>query len=169
MKSYIVDRSGSTPQLNEMPTNVEKIYPTKADAEAALANGDIADGEFVSTVDTVETDTASKDYIRKQNLLAGWETITLSTTASVMDYDGFINVIHKSSASSGTETSGYTTVTINGTEVFTGVVGAQGWASANITQIIPVNKGDEVVLQYTRGSVTCLGNFYKLRDYSDRS
>ena len=59
MKSYIVDRSGLTPQLNEMPTNVEKIYPTKADAEAALANGDIADGEFVSTVDTV-ADTGDK-------------------------------------------------------------------------------------------------------------
>jgi len=59
MKSYIVDRSSSTPQLNEMPTNVEKIYPTKEDAEAALANGDIADGEFVSTVDTV-TDTGDK-------------------------------------------------------------------------------------------------------------
>lgn len=59
MKSYIVDRSGSTPQLNEMPTNVEKIYPTKADADAALANGDIADGEFVSTVDTV-TETGDK-------------------------------------------------------------------------------------------------------------
>lgn len=59
MKSYIVDRSGLTPQLNEMPTNVEKIYPTKEAAEAALANGDIADGEFVSTVDTV-TDTGDK-------------------------------------------------------------------------------------------------------------
>lgn len=59
MKSYIVDRSGLTPHLNEMPTNVEKIYPTKADAEAALANGDIADGEFVSTVDTV-ADTGDK-------------------------------------------------------------------------------------------------------------
>lgn len=59
MKSYIVDRSSSTPHLNEMPTNVEKIYPTKADAEAALANGDIADGEFVSTVDTV-ADTGDK-------------------------------------------------------------------------------------------------------------
>lgn len=59
MKSYIVDRSSSTPHLNEMPTNVEKIYQTKEAAEAALANGDIADGEFVSTVDTVE-DTGDK-------------------------------------------------------------------------------------------------------------
>lgn len=59
MKSYIVDRSSSTPQLNEMPTNVEKIYQTKEAAETALANGDIADGEFVSTVDTV-TDVGDK-------------------------------------------------------------------------------------------------------------
>ena len=65
MKSYIVDRSSSTPQLSEMPTNVEKIYPTKEDAEAALANGDIADGEFVSTVDTVtdEGDKFDKSYL----------------------------------------------------------------------------------------------------------
>ena len=65
MKSYIVDRSSSTPQLNEMPTNVEKIYQTKEAAEAALANGDIADGEFVSTVDTVtdEGDKFDKSYL----------------------------------------------------------------------------------------------------------
>lgn len=65
MKSYIVDRSSSTPKLNEMPTNVEKIYPTKEAAETALANGDIADGEFVSTVDTVtdEGDKFDKSYL----------------------------------------------------------------------------------------------------------
>lgn len=65
MKSYIVDRSSSTPQLTEMPTNVEKIYQTKEAAETALANGDIADGEFVSTVDTVtdEGDKFDKSYL----------------------------------------------------------------------------------------------------------
>ena len=49
MKEYIVNRSGQTPALEEVPTEKEKVYADLASAEADIAN--IAENEFIDTLD----------------------------------------------------------------------------------------------------------------------
>lgn len=150
MKSYIVDRSGSTPQLNEMPTNVEKIYTTKEAAEAALANGDIADGEFVSTVDTVadEGDKFDKSYLSystEETLTGGtWidgkpiyrKVLTglsyrfeaSSWNATNIDMTGVDTLINIMAYNSGTfQTAYFTRVVSNKLQVYNSAEVAWGW------------------------------------------
>ena len=55
MKQLIVNRSGTTPVMEEVPTEKVKVYATEAAAIADLAN--IAEGEIVATSDESESDT----------------------------------------------------------------------------------------------------------------
>ena len=55
MKQLIVNRSGTTPVMEEVPTEKVKVYATEAAVIADLAN--IAEGEIVATSDKSESDT----------------------------------------------------------------------------------------------------------------
>ena len=55
MKQLIVNRSGTTPVMEEVPTEKVKVYATEAAVIADLAN--IAEGEIVATSDESESDT----------------------------------------------------------------------------------------------------------------
>lgn len=65
MKQLIVNRSGTTPVMEEVPTEKVKVYATEAAAIADLAN--IAEGEIVATNDPTESDTI---YNLKQRITA---------------------------------------------------------------------------------------------------
>ena len=106
------------------------------------------------------------EYVRNQNVLSEWETITLSTSSSdptIMHYDGFIAI--KDCYSGNT---GYTLVFIDGVNV---IQINQYGASGTIAQSpdgmsFPVKKGQSVYLNV--GSIQTAyryAAFYKLRDY----
>lgn len=156
MKSYIVDRSSSTPQLTEMPTNVEKIYQTKEAAETALANGDIADGEFVSTVDTVtdEGDKFDKSYLSysTEETLTGGTWIDGKPIYRVCQpVSGNVdpNVYRNIGASAPANMDKLITRRIDDTFVLANNVYWNGWYAACLQQsAIPV--GTYLILEYTK-------------------
>lgn len=101
------------------------------------------------------------EYIRNQNVLSEWETITIPTTAATaitMEYDGELYV------NMGTSAGSFGYIYINGTQFAIGEAPSGGGGN-NITFTILVKRGD-VIYQSRSGS--CKVAYYKLRDYTGR-
>lgn len=159
-RAYIVSRNGGT--VTKAPINDNKIpiYANKTAMEADASN--IPDGSIVFTKsDHDDVIDQMKEYIRNQNVLSDWETITLPTTAQTairMEYDGFIH-----NDSNNPNMSIYVSDD-NGTT----------WRSF-YTLLDAHNERDSIDAIVKYGDLvyaTHSGNyasFYKLRDYSDRT
>ena len=109
MKQFVLDRTGTNPVMDEVPTEKLPIYENESDLDADLSN--LEDGAIVATNgghdDVID---GMKTYIRNQNLLSnpkkcsyrdtyngttGISGMTGTNTEAdplVMPYDGFVNV-----------------------------------------------------------------------------
>lgn len=108
---------------------------------------------------------ALKEYVRNQNILSDWETITLSANSSSpteMPYDGILNIMW----GIVNVNNGYIrSVVVN--SVKTTIFGVSPSSTGtNPTIQITVKKGDLVYL--SDPSVTNNIRYYKLRDYTGR-
>lgn len=163
-KTYIVSRNGET--VTKAPINDNKIpiYANETALDADLAN--IPDNTLVATRgghdDVIDQ---MKDYIRKQNVLSAFESITISTDSNnptPVPYDGFILFQVTGNSREVAELSVY----VNGTLI--GMTRAASYASRDAEQciLLPVKKGDTV---YASPVVSASqARFYKDRDYTGR-
>ena len=132
-----------------------EVYPTLEDAEQDLPNLD--EGQFIATE---EGDNAVALYVKNQNILSDYESITIgktAETATTMQYDGYINIIANS--------AGTLNVYLNGeTLIYYRISGA---SYCDLPVMIAVKKGDVI---YTNNVTTSASKarFYKLRDYTGR-
>ena len=167
-KMFILDRSGVNPSMVETPKNSIPVYADKASAEADLTN--LSVGQIVATESTHEDDVADlKTYIKNQNVLSDWETVTLATVQSgtpqsptEMEYDGVLSV------SLYSVTLAPSNIYVNGTAIPAAGVNGSGVTTATE---IPVNKGDLVYVDNIYGQNTVRSSYvryYKLRDYTGR-
>lgn len=166
MKSFIIDRSGLNPVLK--PTNDRKVpvYDTLQDAEADLAN--LEENQIGFTNEMVVSDSV-KAYIRNQNLLSDWESITIpigAENAITMDYDGFIMAIY--SATGGSATVIYYVIDQDGN-----IARDTGHATYNTFSngaTLVFKKGDKIYKTASQASVQYAeeARYYKQRDYTGR-
>lgn len=165
MQSFILDRhtDPNNPTMKVTQDDKIPVYDSVADAQADLAN--IEEGAIVATKDTgAELDI--REYIRNQNILADWETITVSTDSAnptVIPYDGFLSLLVEGSNRTGSA------LYINGQHISNAYVVLDNVVGTfSETHSVPVAKGDLVYktgeLHLTRPWV----RYYKLRDYTGR-
>lgn len=158
-KTYYTSGTGAQQTLANAQDEKIPIYENEAALDADMSNLKV--GQIVGTKsghDDVIDD--MKAYIRNQNLLSDYESITISDDSNnptIMDYDGFICLTNQSGV------DGYGNFVINGVQWQTGGR-AQGWATATI----PIKKGDSVYRSTWTSSNDYYCLFYKLRDYSNR-
>lgn len=105
------------------------------------------------------------EYIRNQNVLSAWESITLpkqAASAITMRYDGILNTTFIVNAG-GSSCNFF--VNINGIVFWGG-----GSADTGDTVTVPFKKGDKVYHYSYSGQAICRSYvaYYKLRDYTGR-
>lgn len=109
---------------------------------------------------------ATKEYVRNQNILSDWETITLSTNSNnptIMQYDGEL-IITGNPTSSSTQTYLFLIQSNIGA-----VSGSQTTDGTVVCVSKTIKKGDALHLEGTNyGAITARARYYKLRDYSNR-
>lgn len=163
LKIVGVDHAG-----NPDPTTPEdnQIYATEEENQEILFTSDtVQSGDYNPvTSDAVAT------YVRNQNILSDWETITPTSSnpyTYTAPYDGIIAFDNHQWTS--TNNLGY--VLVNGVgcnnfgQIDGGTVVGQHFASMSVT----VKKGDVVTSTTNSTGWDWKARWYKLRDYSDRS
>lgn len=167
-KTFITSGTGASQTLDAIQNEKVPVYSTRAAAEADLAN--IEEGAIVATKDTGAEFPDIKEYIRNQNILDDWETITVSSDSSnptVMPYDGFLELCFQGEDLKGS------VIYVNGELisdfyiVFRGVSMGEGNTFA-VTHHIPVKKGDRIYKDGLLTMFTSNARYYKLRDYTGR-
>lgn len=107
-----------------------------------------------------------KTYIKNQNILSNFETITISTNSAsptIMSYDGFLT-LNWAKASGESEKS--ERFYINGIEINWLLASTQPRGSNTLT--LSVKKGDTVYLSSSVYISTSIVRYFKSRDYSGR-
>ena len=161
-KEFYTEGTGSNQVLHSSQTEKIPVYDSQQDAESDLAN--LAEGQIVGTKEGKFDIDEMKNYIRKQNVLSDWESITISTNSNnptVFDKDGFLliadvkdNKVHIN----------------NEFEVWLGRSQPSGVYNVSNSVTIPVKIGDQIYINTALSSSegTSKIAYYKLRDYSDR-
>lgn len=167
-KTYYTSGTGAQQTLANAQDEKIPIYENEAALDADMSNLKV--GQIVGTKsghdDVIDQ---MKAYIRDQNELSDWETITLSTDVNnptLIQYDGFISI---SDYYTGNE--GYTSVYIDGVRLVNqNQYGASGSGDNQPTGFtFPVKKGQSVYVKESRvNTANRKGCFYKKRDYSNR-
>lgn len=103
-----------------------------------------------------------KEYERKQNLLSDIETIELSTTDTVMPYDGYISVYW-----SGADGFQNRALLVNGVIVGSETSAISGYTNAGGLSYL-VKQGDTVRVSATAALNNATVRWYKERDYEER-
>lgn len=104
----------------------------------------------------------SKGYIRDQNILSDRETVTITTTDTTMDYDGYLFV----SVIGGPSPQSYALFINSDTYSLQNDMLAGG-SYANGSYCFPFRKGDKIRTGVNATS-SYYAQYYKLRDYTGR-
>lgn len=165
-KIFTTEGTGASQVLNEADNNKLKVYDSYDDIDTT----DLVDGEVVSTKEVAGNGSNVYDYIQQlvlerstaDNLLSDREAIAVGTYT--MDYDGFIQAyMPYATSGSGRNMS----ININGTAVLNNNYGGSG--SAAYSSLVPVRKGDVVVLSKEGSGNGFYAWFYKQRYYGGRN
>lgn len=112
-------------------------------------------------------DDSVKEYIRNQNILGDWETITISTNSSsptIIPYDGSINIVANPVSSSS-----QSYIYLYKADTNDIICSEQSSSGIRIGIVMNVKKGDSLYLAGSNyGTITALARYYKLRDYTGR-
>lgn len=147
------------------------LYQYKSIADEALEDGELKEGMIVGVVDEdanlsiEERVKALEERMTNNDILSDFENITLTSTATTMEYDGYL-FINVTSLGSGADHEWR--LTINGIP-FDYWFETNGINKFRSVAEMPVAKGDEIAFTRTYGTVVqSKARFYKLRDYSER-
>jgi len=165
-KVFIQNGTGSTATLENAHNEKIPVYDTLQDAEADLA--DLEENQIIATNEMVVADSV-KAYIRNQNLLSDWESITIpvgAENAIIMNYDGFFAGFFN--AASNSLNVQYFLVDQNGVEGGDGGYVVHKQSSAGVT--LPFKKGDKIYKRISSQNGTFIETvrYYKQRDYTGR-
>lgn len=112
-------------------------------------------------------DDSVKEYIRNQNILGDWETITISTNSSsptVIPYDGTINIVANPVSSSS-----QSYIYLYKADTNDIICSEQSTGGIRTGIVMNVKKGDSLYLTGSNyGTLTAFARYYRLRDYTGR-